>query len=188
MKEDAVKDLFDKMSMIHTPRLALRRLQPQDARDMYEYASLPEITRFLLWEPHPDLAYTKRYLAYVQGRYRMGDFYDLAVILRDTGKMIGTCGFVRFDDANRSAEVGYVLNPAYHRRGYGTEALSAILHFGFSQLRLHRIEARFMKENVASRRLAEKCGMQFEGIHRDMLMIKGQYRDIGFMSAIQPIE
>lgn len=188
MKEDAVKDLFDKMSMIHTPRLALRRLQPQDARDMYEYASLPEITRFLLWEPHPDLAYTKRYLAYVQGRYRMGDFYDLAVILRDTGKMIGTCGFVRFDDASHSAEVGYVLNPAYHRRGYGTEALSAILHFGFSQLRLHRIEARFMKENVASRRLAEKCGMQFEGIHRDMLMIKGQYRDIGFMSAIQPIE
>ena len=90
MKEDAVKDLFDKMSMIHTPRLALRRLQPQDARDMYEYASLSSVTRYLLWNPHPDLNYTKRYLAYLQARYRLGEFYDFALICRADNKMIGT--------------------------------------------------------------------------------------------------
>ena len=188
MKLNTPKALFDEMSEIRTPRLILRRLQPRDAADMYEYASLSAVTRYLLWDPHPDLTYTKRYLAYVQGRYRLGDFYDLAVIEKNEGKMIGTCGFVRFDEANRSGEVGYVLNPAYHRCGYGTEALGAMLHFGFSQLGLHRIQALFMKDNIASRRLAEKCGMQFEGIHRDLLMIKGKYEDIGISAAIRQDE
>ena len=175
MKKDKITETFMHMPKLTTERLLLRKMLPTDAADMYEYASLSEVTRYLLWDPHPDIEYTKRYLTYLQGRYKAGEFYDFSVICREENKMIGTCGFVRFDTANESAEVGYVFNPSYHGMGYATEALRAVMDFGFSQLGLHRIEARFMKDNHKSRGVMEKCGMQFEGIHRHMLFIKGRY-------------
>ncbi|MBQ8175303.1 MAG: GNAT family N-acetyltransferase [Clostridia bacterium] len=186
MKKETVLQTFTHMPQLTTERLLLRKMLILDAADMYEYASLPQVTRYLLWDPHPDPDYTKRYLAYLQTRYRTGEFYDFAVICRKENKMIGTCGFVRFDAAHDSAEVGYVLNPRYHNQGYATEALRAVLDFGFSQLGLHRIEARFMKDNTASRHVMEKCGMQFEGIHHHLLFIKGRYEDIGICAAINP--
>ena len=186
MKKETILHTFTHMPQLTTERLLLRKLEIRDAEDMYAYASMPEVTRYLLWHPHPDLSYTKRYIAYLQTRYSVGEFYDFAVICRRSGKMIGTCGFVRFDTANDSAEVGYVFNPSYRDQGYATEALCAVLDFGFSKLGLHRIEARFMKDNLASRRVMEKCGMYFEGICRDMLIIKGKYEDIGICAAIAP--
>lgn len=186
MKQQIIEKTFTRMPKIVTERLLLRKLLPTDASDMYEYASLSSVTRYLLWNPHPDLNYTKRYLAYLQARYRLGEFYDFALICRADNKMIGTCGFVRFDTANESAEVGYVLNPHYYNQGYATEALRAVLDFGFTTLGLHRIEARYMKDNAASRRVMEKCGMQFEGVFHHLMFIKGRYEDIGICAAINP--
>ena len=179
MKEDAVKDLFDKMSFIHTPRLVLRRLQPQDARDMYEYASRAEVTEFLLWNEHKSLAYTKEYLRYIESRYSVGDFYDWAVTLKDGGKMIGTCGFAKIDTVNNSAELGYVLNPDHHKKGIAKEAAETVIRFGFESLGLNRIEARFMEGNTPSLRVMEKLGMSFEGFARESVFVKGSYKTVG---------
>ena len=179
MRAEDIVRIFSHMPQLSSERLLFRRMLLQDAQDMYAYASLPAVTRYLTWHEHPDLAYTKRYLAYLSTRYRAGEFYDFAVICREDGHMIGTCGFTRFDAPNDAAEIGYVLNPAYWNKGYGTEAVSLILHYGFVALGLHRIEARFMKDNRASRAVAEKCGMHFEGIHRGLMKIKGNYEDIG---------
>jgi ribosomal-protein-alanine N-acetyltransferase len=93
--------------------------------------------------------------------------------------MIGTCGFTSIDVANRRGEIGYVLNPDYHRLGYAPEAAKRVLEFGFTRLELNRIEARFMKGNEPSRRVAEKIGMTFEGYARDELFVKGEYRTVG---------
>jgi ribosomal-protein-alanine N-acetyltransferase len=65
--------------------------------------------------------------------------------------MVGTCGFTSFNCSSDSAEVGYVLNPEYWGKGIATEALTKVLEFGFDQLKLHRIEAKFIKENERSR-------------------------------------
>jgi ribosomal-protein-alanine N-acetyltransferase len=99
--------------------------------------------------------------------------------------MIGTCGFTRFDCAQDSAEVGYVINPAFRGRGLAPEALQAVLAYGFRTLRLHRIEARYMEGNDASRRVMEKCGMSFEGIRRESMLIKGRYVSVGVCSILQ---
>ena len=93
--------------------------------------------------------------------------------------MIGTCGFTRFHTDANSAEIGYVLNPLYWGLGIAPEAVRAVMRFGFRELHLHRIEARYMVGNNRSRRVMEKVGMEFEGISRESMFVKGKYVSVG---------
>lgn len=179
MKKETVYNIFSHFPQLETERLLLRAMRVSDAPDMYDYAHRPDVTRYLLWNPHPDVGYTRRYLEYLAGRYRLGQFYDWALIHKADGRMIGTCGFVRFDMPHNAAEIGYVLNPDYRGQGLMPEAAERILQFGFSVLNLHRVEAHFMIENTASRQVMEKLGMTFEGVRREAMLVKGLYRDIG---------
>ncbi|MBE6613159.1 MAG: GNAT family N-acetyltransferase, partial [Ruminococcaceae bacterium] len=106
------------------------------------------------------------------------------VVDRAAHKMIGTCGFTTLDFANNAAEVGYVLNPAYWGMGIAPEAVRRVIDFGFRELNVHRIEAKYMVENARSRRVMEKVGMTFEGVKRASMYIKGEYRDIGYCAIL----
>lgn len=184
MHESAIFEMFRNIPSLTTERLTLRKIKPSDARDMFEYSCLPEVTKYLLWNHHTEIEQTKDYLRYVQKCYRRGEFFDWALVLNDEKKMIGTCGFTSLDFQNNSAEVGYVLNPAYWGRGIAAEALRRVMEFGFMRLNIHRIEAKYIIGNESSRRVMEKCGMTFEGVRRSSMFIKGDYRDIGICSII----
>ncbi len=185
MKKEKIYRVFSHLPELTTPRLTLRRMAVSDTFDMYEYASRQDVTKYLTWYPHPDRDYTREYLQYLGNRYSAGMFYDWAVIYEPDCKMVGTCGFTSFNCASDSAEVGYVLNPEYWGKGIATEALRRVLRFGFEELRLHRIEARFIEGNDRSRRVMEKVGMQFEGIRREAMLIKGSYLNIGVCAILQ---
>ena len=184
MKKETLCATFSRIPTLRTDRLTLRRLKQSDADDMFDYAKRQDVTEYLRWYPHQSKKYTSDYLRYVSARYNLGDFYDWAVIERESGKMIGTCGFTSFDLPHNSAEIGYVLNPDFHGKGYATEAAARVVEFGFSQLGLHRIEARFMRENTASLHVMEKLGMTLEGYRRDGMLIKERYRTIGICSIL----
>lgn len=177
--------VFKPFPIIETPRLILRKLEKHDDADMYEYACREETTRYLLWNPHPSIGYTKSYLTMVQRMYRSGGYYDWAVVEKESRKMIGTCGFARLDERHGVGEVGYVLNCAYRKHGYATEAASAVIDFGFRRLGLNRIEGRYMAENEASRHVMERCGMTFEGILRQLMLVRGTYKDIGLCALLR---
>jgi len=184
VQKDQIVRIFTKIPTLTTERLTLRRLKPSDYRDMFEYACRPEVTKYLLWEPHNSSQRTYDYLAYLQTLYRKGDFYDWAVVTNDEKKMIGTCGFTTLDFNHNAAEVGYVLNPRYWGRGIATEAVSRVLDFAFRELNVRRVEAKYIIGNDASRRVMEKCGMTYEGTRRAAMFIKGSYRDIGYCSIL----
>lgn len=175
MTKDDIK-IFTKIPTIKTERLLLRKIQPSDIEDVFEYGSDPSVSKYLLWQPHPDRGYTRFYLNFLTVRYRKGEFYDWGVEL--DGKMIGTCGFTAFDLNNNSAEIGYVLNSKYWGRGIGYEAASAVIKYGFEVLSLNRIEVHYLVGNEASAALSKKLGMQLEGIHRGAIKCKGEYRDV----------
>ena len=185
MKKEAVFKIFSNMPTLYTERLSLRAMHVIDAEDLFDYARRPEVTEYLLWSEHKDITFTRDYLYYIGRRYALGDFYDWAIIDRESRKMIGTCGFTRIDTANNSAEIGYVLNPDFHRRGFGSEAVRRILKFGFEELGLNRIEARFMQGNEASLALMMSVGMTFEGYMRDLVFVKGSYRTVGISSILR---
>ena len=152
--------IFTKIPTLVTDRLIMRKMLISDYSDMFDYASRP---------------ITTKYLSYLQGQYREENFYDFALVEKDSGKMIGTCGFTKFDLDNNSAEVGYVISPDFWGHGFAAEALRRLMRFGFSELMLHRLTARIMDGNVRSMRVAEKCGMRHEATHYDAMLIKGRY-------------
>ena len=184
MKQEVIHHVFAHMPELATPRLTLRRMRVTDDADMYDYACRPEVTRYLLWSPHPDRVYTREYLKYIATRYAAGAFYDWALVSKRSGRMIGTCGFTAIDAQNECAEIGYVLSPDAWGQGLAVEAVEAVLAFGFERLLLQRIEARFIRGNDASLRVMQKVGMTFEGYHRQSMLIKGVRRDIGYSAIL----
>ncbi len=185
MKRETIYRIFSHLPELETERLLLRRMRVDDADDMFAYARRRDVTKYLTWNPHPDRAYTAEYLQYLASRYRVGDFYDWGVTLRENGRMIGTCGFTSFDFGHNSAQVGYVLNPDYWGEGIAPEALRAVIRFGFRELGLHRIEACYIEGNDRSRRVMEKVGMTYEGTRRGAMRIKGEYRNIGTCAVLR---
>lgn len=185
MTKELIYSIFSKMPTLETERFILRKLTIDDTDDMYEYAKEYYVTKYLTWSPHSDKGSTLDYLMYLQNRYKMGDFFDWAIVCKDSGKMIGTCGFTRFKFQHNCGEIGYVLNPLYHGRGIATEVVGKVISYGFENLALERIEGKFMVENQASRRVMEKNGMIFEGVRRNEMLIKGEYRNIGVCAIIR---
>ena len=185
MKKETVRQIFSHIPELYTERLYLRGMRVTDAPDMFDYAKDPEVSRFLTWSPHQSLDYTKAYLTCVGRQYRTGAIFDWAVVHRESGRMIGTCGFTEFRYESNVGVIGYVLNPAFHGQGLATEAVRAVMDFGFRELGLHRIQARFMQGNDPSLRLMQRVGMSFEGYARDEMLIKGAYRTIGTCAILE---
>ena len=83
-------------------------------------------------------------------------------------------GLVNYHDGHIRSQrvtIGYMINPAHHRQGIATEAVSALLDFCFGELRLHRVQAFIHPDNTASRTLVEKLGFRCEGLLRDNLRV-----------------
>lgn len=177
MKRKELK-IFKKIPVLSTQRLVLRKIERTDLADVHDYASNPAVSKYLLWYYHTSMAYTKKYLKYIDKMYKKGTFYDWGIIFE--GKLIGTVGFSRIDQLNNAAEIGYVLNQKYWGRGIAAEAVKKILAFGFERLLLDRIEAVFISDNVQSRRVLDKCGLH---IYKNGIMtVKGQKQNIEIYS------
>lgn len=185
MEKDEILKIFKNPPILECDRIILRKMDRSFADDMFEYASNPAVTKYLTWDVHPNRRFSYNYLGYVNSRYRTGEFFDWAITMRDSGKMIGTCGFTRFNFSSYSAEIGFVLNPKYWGYSIAPEASRRVIRFGFDTLELHRIEARYMENNIQSRRVMEKSGMTFEGIYRDMMLVRGQFVSVGACSILR---
>lgn len=175
--KDSLKNIFRDPPVLFTQRTVLRKLERGDSAHMFIYAGDPQVSKYLLWSPHPSESYSAKYLSAAASRYRSGECFDWAVVYE--GRMIGNCGFSYIDEKNSCAQIGYVLARDMWGKGLAAEAAARIVEFGFEVLGLHRIEARFMEENAASRRVAEKTGMSFEGVLRGSMLVKGRYVNIG---------
>ncbi len=176
MNERKMRKLLLKELPLESERLVIRYIELKDAYDMYEYASIPDVCEYLLWDPHINLAATEGYIEFLNKRYLRGLYADWAVVLRDTGKMIGTCGYAMIDTSENYGEIGYVLSPYFRGKGYMTEAVKAVLELSFEKLGLSKALLRIIAENTASKRLAERLGFAVEGYSK--MEIKGRERDI----------
>ncbi len=169
---------FSHLPVLETPSLILRPLRRSDAPDIFAYATDPEVARYVLWDPHTSLRDTRSYIRYIRSLYHSGSPSSWGIELRETGRVIGTIGFMWASGENRSAEVGYSLSRKYWNHGYATEALSAVLDSAFRTLNFHRIEAQRDVRNPASGRVMEKCGLRREGLLRSRLKNKGEFIDV----------
>jgi len=176
--------VFSRLPELSTQRLLLRKMTMADAQDIYEYSSDPEVSRHVLWDAHRSLHDSRAYLRYILRQYRNAEPSSWGIVLKQTNRLIGTIGFMWWNQENHSAEVGYSLARSQWNRGLMTEALWAVLRFGFEEMRLHRIEAQHEIDNPASGRVMEKCGMRQEGVLRGRLYNKGRYVDVALYAIL----
>ena len=152
--------------IIETKRLILRELKASDAKDMFEYARLPEIGPMAGWEPHPSISHTKSVIQMYHDKKKYGQLGVFAIITKDKKKMIGTVELHSYIKGFK-AELGYTLNPEYRKHGYAVEASKAMLHYGFMDLGLRRIEAATYTTNTDSIHVLDRLLFRLEGMKKD---------------------
>ncbi len=172
------QEYFARLPVIETERLILRRVTMRDAMDIHRYARDKEVARHVLWEAHASLLETRSYVRYLLYQYRNGEPGSWGIVLRETGRVVGTIGYMSYSADNATVEVGYSLAREQWGKELMTEALTAVIDETFRVLTLHRIEAMHFTDNPASGRVMEKCGMTHEGHLRERICCKGVFRDV----------
>lgn len=152
---------------IETDRLILRRLRIEDAEAMYRnWASDPEVTKFLTWPPHENVEATRGLLTDWVAAYERDDYYQWGIELKSLGEVIGTITVVGMKESIGMAHIGYCIGRSWWHQGVMTEALGAIITFLFEEVKCKRIESRYDVNNPHSGDVMKNCGMTFEGIMR----------------------
>ncbi len=171
---------------IETPRLVLREFHPSDWRDVSAYSKLRRVVRFLPWGPDSPKQ-TRDFLRDMarERRRKVRRSFEMAVVLRETGRVIGGCGLRIKNAAQRESDLGYVLHPRYWNLGYTTEAARAMVRFGFKTLKLHRIWSTHDPGNGSSGRVMRKIGMRQEGFLRKDILQKGRWRDSALYAILE---
>ncbi len=150
---------------LETHRLILRRFRAEDAEDMFRnWASDPEVTRYLTWPAHSSVDITRMILADWISRYDDGTFFNWAIVWKETGEVIGNIAAVSVFEPLETAELGYCLGRAFWGRGIMPEALRAVNVWLLETAGLRRIIAHHDVNNPKSGRVMAKAGMTFEGI------------------------
>ena len=152
---------------LETRRLILRPFTTDDAEDMFaNWASDPEVTKYLTWPAHPSAAVTRMLLGDWVSHYADGAFFQWAIVWKETGSVIGSIGVVSLQEEAETAEIGYCLGRAFWGRGIMPEALRAVIDYLFDTVGLRRITAGHDVNNPNSGRVMEKAGMKPEGVLR----------------------
>ena len=175
-------NIFVDLPTIETERLILRKLIYEDVDDIYEYAKIPKVSEYVLWYPHASKFESLEYLNLVYEQYNHGKPGPWGIILQETGKLIGSIGFVKIDKKENTGEIGYVISPFYWNRGFATEAVRSVVQFGFAEMDLTKITAHTIAQNRASGRVLLRVGFNFDGTKHGYMEIKNKPADIDFYS------
>lgn len=152
---------------IETPRLILRRAEMTDGEAMFRnWASDPDVTKFLTWPTYKSLEDTRPTLERWVNGYAKDDYYHWMIVLKELGEPIGSISVVNQRDDIAEAEIGYCIGKAWWHQGIVSEALTAVMDYLFDEVGMNRIEAKHDVNNPHSGGVMKKCGMRYEGISR----------------------
>jgi RimJ/RimL family protein N-acetyltransferase len=162
-----------------TERLILRPFSPGDAKDLQNLIGDRAVADSMFSVPHP---YTDGMAEYWISRqsaeFEGGKSVTFAIVDRNQGFLKGAISLSVINLEYRSAEIGYWIGAPYWHQGYCTEAASAVVKYGFEELKLNRIYAQHMTRNPRSGKVMQKIGMQHEGHLRQAWEKWGIFEDV----------
>jgi len=159
-----INQAFQTFPQLETKNLLLRRIHPSDAGALFKILADDEVTRFYDDDAFTDISQARDQIEAWETSFKNKGCIRWGITRKEKGTMIGSCGFYGFHTWYQRASIGYELARYCWRQGIMTEALSAMLNFGFDELELNRIEAVVMPENTASIIMLEKLGFRNEGL------------------------
>ncbi|WP_459502678.1 GNAT family N-acetyltransferase [Bacillus sp. C1] len=171
--------------ILETDRLKLRELTLLDAEIMFHYFEKESVIRYFGMDSFQNMKQVKHTIQAFRKKYEEGSVIRWGIELKGTDQLIGTCGFHLINQNHNRAEIGYELDDTYWGKGYASEALQAILTYGFEKLGLIRIAAVVYTENEASHRLLKRAGFQEEGLLRKYMLQNGIAHDTVIYSLLE---
>ena len=158
--------------MFETERLILRPWTEADADDLYEYARDPQVGPRAGWPPHENIEESRSVL---RGVLMRPETY--AIVLKETGRAIGSVGVHARQETESEPEIGYWSGVPYWGKGYVPEAVREILRHCFEDLGCTALWCGYYAGNDQSRRVQEKCGFRPHHFVPKQVTTMGDYRD-----------
>ena len=180
-----LETIFASVPQLETPRLILRGIRESDAEAIFATFSDAETMRYYGDEPHQTIEDSRELIRQIGVWYARREGIRWGVTLRGADEVIGSCGLFKFDEGFFRAETGYELRRAYWRQGVMSEAMGALLRFGFMEMRLRRIEAMLDDANEASKGLLRSLGFTHEGTLRQRFYWHGEFRDEDYFGLLR---
>jgi len=163
---------------IKTSRLILRRFAECDLESMFSNWASDEKVQSDYGEPvYSTIDEAKGLLDKYISSYEKCETYRWAVVSKDNGECIGQVAYFLVDTHNQFCEIEYCIGQKYQNQGYITEAVKAIVDFGFQNVNFNRIQVSHRHVNIASRHVIEKCGFTYEGSLRKFFNHLGEFHD-----------
>ena len=162
---------------VKTERLTLRLFERSDFDQVLAYYALPDVQRYLDWKAR-DKVEAKTAFEAMRKQTRLtrpGEVLSLAVVRKSDDKVIGHVSLRYTDSTAAQGEVRFAIAPVFRKKGYGTEAVKAIVDLAFEHFRLHRVFARTAGQNEASARLLKALGMRLEAHYREHALFQGEW-------------
>ncbi len=176
--------MSDELPVLNTERLTLRPYTLADAPRVQEMCGDKAVasTALNLPHPYPDGA-AEKWISTHADSFRQGTEVTLAITLKPSGKVVGSVA-LSINKNHKRGELGYMVAREYWNRGYCTEAVQAVMRYGFRVLGLNRIQAMHFPRNPASGRVMEKLGMTNEGVLRRYVCNRGNFEDLAVYSVL----
>jgi len=162
-----------------------KSLSTNDAKEIHNYASDEEVSRFIGWNLMKTLDETHEHIETMLKRESAGTHLYASIVLKSTQAIIGSTMIFKFDQEANHAEIGYIFHKEHWGKGYGTETVALMSDFAFESLNLHKLHASVVDANVGSARILEKNGYELEGRLKDHYFIEDKYYDALLFGKIQ---
>lgn len=171
---------FEAFPTLTTPRLIMRQLLRSDAEAIFRIRGDVRVTRLNSGKPMTSLDDAKLLIAQARKAFTDKRRVEWGIVLKNDPKagVVGRCGFNFWIRQDRRASIGYDLGYAYWGNGIMTEAVRAMVAFGFERMNLNRIEADADAQNIGSIRVLEKVGFQREGMQQDQYFEWDEFHDL----------
>lgn len=157
--------------------MILRRITNADVNEVFELRANPETMKYI---PRPLVKTTEdalEHIATIEEKIVLNEGINWGITLKDSPKMLGMIGYYRMQPENYRAEIGYMLLPDFHGKGIVTEAVRKLITYGFSDLKLHSIEAVIDPENLGSEKVLQKCNFIREAHLKECQFHDGKFID-----------
>ncbi|MEL3971572.1 GNAT family N-acetyltransferase [Rossellomorea oryzaecorticis] len=171
--------------VLTTGRFILRRMEEKDAGEVFDYFSKDEVTKYYDLESFIEESQAVEIIERWNTKFEKSEGIRWGIADKESGKIIGSCGYHCWEKEHYKAEIGFEVHPDYWRQGVMSEVLQPIIQFGFESMSLNRIEAFYDPENTASKECLFKAGFIFEGVLRKAAFEKGVFCDAAVCSILK---